>query len=198
MLSMRSARWVPRLLWTTLALMASSCNPARPQSVEVTRIVPQTVVVTQVVEKIVTPTLAPEKSSPLVNLGIISGNLCYPSEGIPPLTVYALNVDTQVAYALHVQETDEFQIQVPAEGRYTVFAWTDAGAFTPDSLEGHYSCAGDFLGQMSYLGKGSIHLQCTDADKESHTPLIVTVKPNETTANIYICDWSSQEIVPKP
>jgi hypothetical protein len=41
-------------------ILLSACSPAKPQIVEVTRIVPQTVEVTRVVTQLVTPTLMPQ------------------------------------------------------------------------------------------------------------------------------------------
>lgn len=171
-------------MWTALVLALASCNFANSK------------VVTQTAEKEKTPT--PDIAQSSIHMGIISGNLCYPSEGIPPMTIYARNVDTRMTYAIHVTATNKYEIEVPAENQYFVFGWSDAGAFTPDSLGGYYSCNGDFNGQMTYLGKGNLQLKCADADKEDHTPLRVSVRPNETTSEIHLCDWSNQELVPKP
>ena len=198
MLGKRVAGLMSCFIGAALILVLAACNTANPQVVEVTRIVPQTVVVTQVMEKVSTPTSDVAKSSQPITMGIISGNRCYPSEGMPPMTIYARNVSTQMTYSIHVTATNKYEIQVPAESKYIVFAWSDAGAFTSDSRGGYYSCAGDFIGQMTYLGKSNLHLKCADADKEDQTPLSVTVRPSETTPEIYICDWSNQELVPRP
>lgn len=194
----RTSRQRLCLAWLAVIITTSACTFGNPQIFEVTRIVPQTVVVTQVTER--TITLTPESPTPLppIQLGTINGNLCYPSEGIPPMTVYARNVDTQATYAIHVDRTHEYQIQVPAEAAYIVFAWSDAGVFTPDSRGGTYSCAGDFYGQMMYRGKLNVRLKCADTNKEDHTPLRVLVKPGEVTTDVYICDWGEQETVPQP
>jgi len=182
--------------WSILTLTILSCGYYN-QALEVTRTIPQTAIVTQVVERIITTTPQPSSAGQPAKFGIIGGKLCYPSEGIPPMTIYARNVDTHATYSIHVEKgASDYEIQIPMEGRYIVFAWTDAGAFTQDSRGGTFSCAGAFHGQMTYLGKNGVNLKC--ADREDHAPIVISVKLGETTSDAYVCDFYSEESVPKP
>ena len=79
---------------------------------------------------------------------IISGELGYPSDWVPPMTVYAENRRTgDVFYA----ETNSspgllpYGLEVSAPGTYTVYAWTRAGYMTDESL-GSYYLGGDITG----------------------------------------------------
>lgn len=119
----------------------------------------------------VTPTL----TQPAV--GVISGKLCYPSEGIPPMTIYARHVDTQETFSLAVPAgTREYQLQVPP-GSYYLFAWTE------DGIGGSYS----------YFVTCGLSVDCPD-----HRLIPVPVQAGETVRGIDICDFYDPESVPKP
>jgi len=185
---------VPVLVAFMLAV--SSCAVLDRVPPEVTRIVRQTVVVTRIVVRIVTPTPETPVTPRAVEVATVRGKLCYPSEGIPPMTVYARSVRTQATYSTHVEAGADFEIELVAPDEYVLFAWTDAGVFTEESRGGVYSCIGMFTGQMGYLGKAGVDLTCHDP--EDHTPLIVRVEPGASVETIYVCDFYSEDSVPRP
>jgi len=124
-------------------------------------------------------------------MGTISGQLCYPAEGIPSLTVYARNTDTGQTYSVQVANDNQYQLQVPAGSRYQVFAWTNAAE---QRLGGIYSCFGIFTGQLEYNNRQEL----TCGDRGDHIPLSVLVEPNQEVTDIYICDFYEQSAVPEP
>jgi len=109
--------------------------------------------------------------------GVISGGLCYPSEYIPAMTIYARNVDTGETWSRHVpQDTLSYEIQVPA-GNYWVFAWTDEG------VGGSYS-------EFVLCG---LSVECAD-----HTLVTVPVAAGQRVTGVDICDYYGEEAVPRP
>ncbi len=114
-------------------------------------------------------------ATPDPGTGSITGRVCYPSEGIPPLTVYAQNVST---FELFSQEQDEgmdeyiFSGLPPAE--YIVFAYTNFGDPAAD-LGGGYTV---------YLSCDNAQGQCAD-----HSPVILQLSPGQTITGADICDW---------
>jgi hypothetical protein len=110
--------------------------------------------------------------------GIISGRLCYPSEGIPPMTLYARNVDTQETFSQEVAaNTTEYEMEIPVEGSYIVFAWTESG------MGGSYS-------QFVPCG---LSVDCPD-----HSLIPIPVRPGEKTTGVDVCDFYAPESVPAP
>jgi hypothetical protein len=166
-------------------IVTASCSSGSPQIAEVTQ-----------ADTIIAATPQPVATPRAVGSATVGGRLCYPSEGIPPMTVYARDAQSQATYSIHVNGASQFEIELPAPGDYMVFAWTDAGDFTEGSLGGSYSCLGMFAGQMIYLGKGQVDLTCRD--QEDHTPLVVSVDPGDNVGDVYVCDFYSQESVPRP
>lgn len=165
-----------------------------------------------------TATAEPPKPSPW-SLGtptaIIGGGLCYGSERIPPMIVYARNVDTGETYMTPVGEGElGYTIAVPAPASYILFAWTTGypfGSQVPFALSesrgGMYTCAGDFLGQTGRYPKTSLHWETaqwkcygrnTPVPLEDHTPVIVRVRPGEQISDAFICDFDIDMSVPKP
>jgi hypothetical protein len=110
--------------------------------------------------------------------GIISGGLCFPSDYIPPMTLYARNVDTQQTFSIQVPvDTAEYRMEIPVEGTYVVFAWTDSG----------------FGGSYSQFVPCGLSVECTD-----HSLIPIPVRPGATVTGIDVCDFYSEESVPKP
>src|SRR5687767_1585744 len=68
-----------------------------------------------------TPTPAP------VGNGTVSGALGYPSEGIPPLTLYFQNVDTSDVLTLSTDQDESSYTKTLPPGTYHVYAWLTAG-----------------------------------------------------------------------
>jgi hypothetical protein len=112
--------------------------------------------------------------------GRIEGTLSYPSEGIPPLVVYARNVATGETLVVATEENQQSYVieDVPA-GSYHVFAWVSDG----NSLGGAYT-------QAVLCG---LTVECTD-----HTLIEVPVQAGALTAGIHIADWYEQSVVPPP
>lgn len=114
-------------------------------------------------------------------VGKVTGKLCYPSEGIPPLTVYLKNNSTGDWQSLDTaqnQATYTFD-DVPA-GSYIAFAY-------PKS----YSVSGSFSPAVPC----GLTVSCTD-----HKPTVFNVEGGKTTSGIDICDWYGNpgDVPPKP
>jgi hypothetical protein len=111
---------------------------------------------------------------------IVSGKTCYPSEYIPPLTVYARNTKTNRTFSIKLKEDETYyRIEIPEEGEYIFFFWTHE----KDSLGALYSKAVPC----------GLNINCTD-----HAPIIVSVKLGTKISDIDICDCYSPESVPQP
>ena len=196
MLVRRATRPAWQFASVFLFLSAVACSSGWQQTVQVTTDLPETPVPTESVGRVTS--LSPQltgTAGPQV-IAVVSGRLCYPSEAIPPMTVYAREVESQATYSVHVAGANDFELLVPTPGQYVLFGWTDAGVFTEESLGGIHSCHGVFVGQMNYLGKDGVDLPC--GDPEDHTPLVLDLDVAENVDNIYVCDFYSQQSVPKP
>lgn len=121
--------------------------------------------------------------------GSISGWLCYPSEDIPPMTIYARDIETQKTFSIHVAKDNKYKIKVPT-GNFIVFAWTDVCVITPDSKGGIYSCYSKELSKQSYPDKNFQGCK----DPSGHEPIVVSVKANNNVADINICDFLADNI----
>ncbi|HSJ53299.1 MAG TPA: hypothetical protein VLC52_06080 [Anaerolineae bacterium] len=105
--------------------------------------------------------------------GTITGRLCYPSDYIPAMTIYARNVDSQeTASVTTVQNATSYELQVPA-GTYVVFAWTAEGS------GGTYS---------QFVACG-LNVECTD-----HSLIPVAVAPGQVTTGADVCDFYGGEV----
>jgi hypothetical protein len=102
-------------------------------------------------------------------MGVIRGRLCYPSEYIPAMTVYAQDVSTGEKLTLDVPEnTSHYELQVPGEATYQVFAWTE------DGLGGSYS----------YFVTCGMTVECTD-----HRLIPVPVGSGQAVGGVDVCDF---------
>ena len=101
--------------------------------------------------------------------GTIRGKLSFPSELIPPLTIFAIRIDNGLSTYYSIETTqNQFSYAIDVDpGIYNVFAFRDdfAGAYTR-----YVTC-----------GMGS---NCSD-----HSPLPVVVKAGKTVKNIHLKDW---------
>ena len=112
--------------------------------------------------------------------GSIEGILHYPSEGIPPLTVYARNVTTSETFLISTTENQQaFVIEDLPPGVYYVFAWVSDAS----GLGGAYT-------QAVPCG---LSVDCTD-----HTLIQVPVAAGQTTTGVDVGDWYEQSVVPLP
>jgi len=127
------------------------------------------------------PTSAPEPTDtpseePLLEMGVITGSLAYPSEVLPPQRVVAFEAnDLNNYFMTEVQSGGEYRLEVPPR-TYFVIAYLispeDLGA-TP-GLAGGYSKA----------------VPCgLTADCEDHSLISVVVTPGETVEGIDPVDW---------
>jgi len=106
-------------------------------------------------------------------LGTVSGNICYPSEFIPAMTAYFLEVNTGQYTELAISENlsnylSTYQVKLPA-GMYQAFAW-----------RGEYGLGGGYTPAVPCGFAES----CTD-----HSLLTFEVKAGEMISDINICDW---------
>lgn len=112
--------------------------------------------------------------------GTVTGNLCYPSEGIPPGTIIAKNISTGETFSQKypgttVYPSTEFSFQLNPGTYHFKFELNDG-------VSGYYNkCA-----------KTMELVDCTP--DENHQPLSVVVDSNKTTTGVSICDfYFSQE-----
>jgi LysM repeat protein len=102
-------------------------------------------------------------------IGLISGKLSFPSEHIPPLTVFAIRIDNGLStfYSINTAENQSsYAIEVDP-GIYNVFAY-----------RGDYAA-----GYTKYVTCG-MGASCSD-----HSLLPVVVKAGKTIKNIDLTDW---------
>ncbi len=99
----------------------------------------------------------------------VSGNVCYPSEGIPPMTVYIQETTTNAVVEVAIaQNQSTYEADVPP-GTYMAYAWL------PDfSIGGGYT----------HAVPCGLSVNCTD-----HSPLQFLVVDGQTATGIDVCDW---------
>jgi hypothetical protein len=187
----RTRLWLPAVLVMVLCMGAGlACGTPSTPEVEVLLVTatftPEAVGPGVVVEATVTlapssavdvlPEATPEPP-PAPQVGILSGGLCYPSEYIPPMTIYARNADTGETWSMHVPVgTMTYEIEVPA-GNYWVFSWTDEGV-------------GASYSEFVVCG---LSVECPD-----HTVVTVPVAAGQRVTGVDICDYYMEEAVPRP
>jgi hypothetical protein len=136
-----------------LVLLLAACMPSQEQidqilsSVEQTALAQVTVVApTANVDEIVQATfqaLTLTAAAPTAAgaTGSISGNLSYPSEGIPPLYVVAFNTSNTFYYWVQTQQNQTtYQIDNLPPGSYHVFAYTVPGGELVGAYDQFYLC----------------------------------------------------------
>ena len=167
-----------------LLFALAACVPSQQQVVEILSAVEQTATaqVTLVapiadVDAIVQATFqsltaqAALTSQPAGNTGGISGNLSYPSEGIPPQLVVAFNVDTGFYYwVLTEQNQATYQIDNLPVGAYNVISY-----LMPD---------GSLVGTYDQFYLCGLQQGCND-----YTMVDVIVKAGQVTPNINPGNW---------
>ena len=107
--------------------------------------------------------------TPLPILGTVTGRLCYPSEGIPPLTLYFEDVGSGDVFEFDYPDGLPAYTVDLLPSTYYAYAYA-----TGTSIGGSYS-------QAVLCG---LSVNCTD-----HTLLPFVVQPGQTTADIDICDY---------
>lgn len=117
----------------------------------------------------------PPVDEPLANpdnpfqTGIAEVTLCYPSEMIPPMTLYLENVNTQeVTVVPTVQNQPPMELPLPP-GTYVAYAWL------PDFA---------FGGSYSQAVPCGLSVECND-----HSLIQFEIMTDQTTSRIEVCDW---------
>lgn len=117
----------------------------------------------EVAAPVPTPTTVP------ASLGTVIGAICYPSEGIPPMDLYFLNVGTQVVSPFpHLNGSASYSVALDP-GTYVAYAYPQGY-----SIGGAYS-------EAVLCG---LTINCTD-----HSLVEFDVFAGQTTSDIDICDW---------
>lgn len=157
-------RGVLLCLASLVGLVLSSCNrPAGVSDVSVSTSVAGTLTA----EALVAPPTSTVGRAP--STGTVTGRICYPAEGIPPMTLYLESTisgtATEVAIA---QGQGTFSVDLPPDS-YIVYAWRlgfeIGGAYTPAVACG-------------------LTTACTD-----HGLLPVAVAAGATVTGVDVCDW---------
>jgi len=113
-----------------------------------------------------TPTPVP------ATLGTVTGALCYPSEGIPPMDLYFLDIGTQVVTSFpHLDGTASYSVDLPPSA-YVAYAYPQG-----------YNIGGSYS-QAVLCG---LTVNCTD-----HSLIQFPVVAGQVTSDIDICDWYGQ------
>lgn len=127
-------------------------------------------------KKLVAPSPKPDdqinEKAPVIQVGAITGTTGYPSEGIPPLDIYAFKTsDTSVYFKTTTQTNQQsFTIDAVTPGSYFLVAYpTDT-----DALAGGYTKAVPC----------GLSVECTD-----HSLIEVVVTAGQTKAGVEIKDW---------
>jgi len=118
-------------------------------------------------------TLPLEPSPPPMSGGSVSGAICYPSEGIPPMTAYFQNVATSAIVTLPIAENQSSYSLELSPGTYTGYAWLPG--FT-------------YGGSYSQAVLCGLTVSCTD-----HQPVPFEVSAGAILVGIDICDWYGQD-----
>lgn len=101
--------------------------------------------------------------------GSVTGQICYPGDRIPPMTIYFWNTGTNEVVELETQTNQaRYRLDLPP-GEYLAFAWV-----TAYQIGGLYSNAVP-CGLLS---------TCRD-----HDPAPMEVRTGETVTGIDLCDW---------
>lgn len=109
------------------------------------------------------------------SLAVISGKMCFPSEGIPAMDVYLVNTQNDsFDMVKNPVNTATYKFEDVVPGKYIAFAYpqgvdTLAGAYTPAVPCG-------------------LSVECTD-----HKPTVIEVSAGQTVTNADICDWYTSE-----
>ena len=117
---------------------------------------------------------------PKVSLGTITGNLCVPSEGIPPLDIYLQATNTQnITHITTPANQNSYTFDNIAAGNYIVFSYP----------QGQTHIGGGFTEAVPC----GLTVACTD-----HSPIELTIGAGTLVSGADICDWYGADIPPKP
>jgi hypothetical protein len=164
------------------ACTGAEATPAAPAEVPVV-----VANVTTVAEESAPEGESPAGSAPAATTGMISGRLTFPSEGIPPMAVFAVRTDGMAHYSVNTQrDQQDYSLEVPP-GDYYVMGYLDDGG--PVNMAGSYS-------QLTLCeAPGGSGATCDD-----HRLAAVTVAAGATATGIDVTDWYGPpgSIPPRP
>jgi hypothetical protein len=148
--------------------------------------------------------------------GAVTGNLGYPSDFIPPLTVYAISVaDQRVFFSVDTPRygadpsvpptaappgpRPSYTITGVAPGTYYVLAWRNDDVNAKD----HPGVYSQFVLQCiqvneSHAGESGYTPPPACGSPGDHTLVPVTVRPGETVSRIDVTDWYYQQATTYP
>lgn len=157
---------VASMVNATLTAVAAQARPtATPTELPATLAIPSE-----------TPTV--EARSFFPDTGLISGQLTYPAEKIPPMRVVAFRLDDGSSSFVETSAGQStYELELP-EGDYNIVAYTLGGDGFPAGLAGGYTKAVPC----------GLTADCTD-----HTLIVVTVVVNTTLTDINPGDWYAGE-----
>lgn len=157
------SRWQRRALWRLGALLAALATTACVEGDLV------------------------QLAQPGAQRGQITGDLCYPSDWIPAMTVYARNLSLgQTFRTQRPAGSDDYALSVPP-GRYVVYSWSDPRSSGADAFgQGYTDTAGcDSLARAAAV-------ECRRQAKLAP----VLVGPGARVGSIDLCDYP--QAIPPP
>jgi hypothetical protein len=169
-----------RVLFALMVVMLACALPAATEQLEQQSIIETAVA--QEVEGIIA-SLTLEAPIPFVTqtpyFGTVSGAVCYPSEFIPPMTMYFLDMVTDIATTFsHTDGSTSYSFEL-APGDYVAYAWRNES-----TLAGGYT----------YAVPCGLSVECTD-----HGLIPFTVSPGASATGIDLCDWYGEAgFIPTP
>jgi hypothetical protein len=105
--------------------------------------------------------------------GEVTGSVCYPSEGIPPMVLHFFEIDSQQTIDQSHAQSDADYNQALPPGTYYAYANVDLDDFVGD----------DGGGYTEWVACGQ-DVSCTD-----HSLRAFDIETGQTTSGIDICDW---------
>lgn len=127
-------------------------------------------------KKMVAPSPTPEdqidEKTPVIEVGSITGTTGYPSEGIPPLEIYAFKASDHSIYFKTTTQTNQqsFTIDAVTPGSYVVVAYPASNGGLTGGYTKAVSCG--------------LSVECTD-----HSLIEVDVVAGKTKSGVEIKDW---------
>ena len=162
-----------------LVLVFSACVPGSELDVVLETTPNSQVTDETVVPSPEAPTPTPtQETIPLPADGVLRGAVCYPSEGIPAMTAFFREVNTQALVTLEIAENQpSYEVSLPV-GQYIAFAYRDAAE---NRLGGAYT-------QAVLCG---LSIDCSD-----HSLIEVDIQPGQAYEGADLCDWYAQDMLP--
>jgi hypothetical protein len=113
------------------------------------------------------------------DLGQVVGRVCYPGSTVPEMTAYFQHLDSGEVSQLTIAENQENYSIDLEQGDYLAYAYREGASIEIGGMYSQYVACGALPG-------------CID-----HNPLAFDVLPGQTTAEIDICDWYAQDLLPQ-